>query len=99
MNLPVPTSFMGVVAWPLPEPVFDRRIFLKTISEKNVCKNKSYDQRFLGNSIINAEIMAKNSGWWKIFHDNTFTFYVIAQHMDNHYDFEVFCVCIYNVYV
>ena len=84
-RFPIKVMFMGIVAKPLHEIGFDGGIFLKRITERKVWKKTSYNQNFSDNAIINSEIIGKIGVWREIIHDNTLTFSVLYQQLDNHY--------------
>ena len=86
----VKVMFMGVAVKPLPELGFYGRILLRRISERKVCKKTSYNQGFSDNSILNSEIMGEIGGWREIIHNNTLTFYGLAEQLDNYCNLDDF---------
>ena len=81
---------MGVVAKNLPELRFYGRISLKRISERKVWKKTSYIQCFPDIAILNSELMSKIGGWREIIHNNTLTFYGLAEQLDNYCNLDDF---------
>ena len=57
-RFPFKVMFMGVFTQPIPELGFDRRIFLKSISEKKALKKTSYNQIFQMIPLLMLR-------WWK----------------------------------
>ena len=85
-QFPVKVMFMEVIPWQLPELSFDRRIFLKRISENKFWKRTSYNKHFSDDAILNAGIMANIHGWRDRFHYITLIFSKISKHPANHYE-------------
>ena len=86
----VKVVFMGAINRPILEIGFDKSILLKSISDKKVWKKTSYNQHFLGDTFLDAEITGIFGRWRNRFYKSTLTFSEMYKQLANNYNLEGF---------